>query len=361
MSATALLAGSRIAVTSTRGAETLLAALEQQAAHTVHVPLAALMELEDSATLAEKTRKLIAARPQVLVFTSAQGLHRWFDAAEAAGLGGALHELASGCRIYARGQRTLQALQDLGLAASSQPSTPALLRALAGTLDGQSAAVQLHESDRPLLRSLRSLGARRVLGIEPCRWLPTRNPHVVQLVQQICDGALDAVVFTSAPAAHALLAAAKELGQYQGLLRALNGKVVAATVGAATAEPLIHAAVARPLIPEHHRLADLLAQLGRELAVPGPVSLQTAQGLCTLSGRTVQVAGKRAQLSEQQARVLRRLLEAGGHVVPRSELAAVLGGQYTRHAMDMMLSRLRKALPVPGLVATVIKRGYRIE
>ena len=42
-------------------------------------------------------------------------------------------------------------------------------------------------------------------------------------------------------------------------------------------------------------------------------------------------------------------------------MTAKNGGLMVHHAVDVAISRLRQALPVPGLVATVIERGYRID
>jgi len=49
-----------------------------------------------------------------------------------------------------------------------------------------------------------------------------------------------------------------------------------------------------------------------------------------------------------------------GAVLSRSELSSTLPGIPDDHAMEVALSRLRQSLVVPGIVATVFKRGYRI-
>jgi uroporphyrinogen-III synthase len=36
-------------------------------------------------------------------------------------------------------------------------------------------------------------------------------------------------------------------------------------------------------------------------------------------------------------------------------------GGADEHALEVALSRLRQTLGVPGLIATVVKRGYRID
>ncbi|WP_159605253.1 ferritin-like fold-containing protein [Agromyces humi] len=44
-----------------------------------------------------------------------------------------------------------------------------------------------------------------------------------------------------------------------------------------------------------------------------------------------------------------------------SRLAAGLPGTNDEHALEVALSRLRQTIGVPGLIATVVKRGYRID
>ncbi|WP_199184239.1 winged helix-turn-helix domain-containing protein [Cryobacterium sp. Y62] len=65
------------------------------------------------------------------------------------------------------------------------------------------------------------------------------------------------------------------------------------------------------------------------------------------------------QLPPAALAILRALVRARGAVVSREDLA--LAGYFDDHAMEVSLSRLRQTLGVPGLVATVVKRGYRLN
>jgi uroporphyrinogen-III synthase len=58
---------------------------------------------------------------------------------------------------------------------------------------------------------------------------------------------------------------------------------------------------------------------------------------------------------------MRPLVAASGAVVSRSDLAATAPDAMDDHAVDVAISRLRQSLPDAGLVATVIKRGYRLD
>jgi uroporphyrinogen-III synthase len=56
---------------------------------------------------------------------------------------------------------------------------------------------------------------------------------------------------------------------------------------------------------------------------------------------------------------LLRMLVSHDRVVSRAELMTCLSTEPDHHALDVAISRLRRALGVPGLVTTVVKRGYR--
>ena len=77
-----------------------------------------------------------------------------------------------------------------------------------------------------------------VVPVPVYRWeLPEDVDPVRRLVAQIVVGTVDAVTFTSAPAASALLAVAEELGQRAQLVAALRDRVLAVAVGPVAAAP----------------------------------------------------------------------------------------------------------------------------
>lgn len=91
------------------------------------------------------------------------------------------------------------------------------------------------------------------------------------------------------------------------------------------------------------------------------VRVGTRHGPVELRGRLVSVAGVRSSLAPTSLTILRILLASPGAVVSRAALTTALPEMQDDHAVDVTISRLRQALPASGLVATVIKRGYRID
>lgn len=359
------LAGFRLAVTSDRRSAELIEAFERRGAEVTHTPLLQLAPLDDEQQLIAQTRKLIELRPQAVVITTAYGLRRWVETSEAAGIGDELLNALGQARLYVRGAKAHGAVKALGLepaAVAADGRSASMLQLLEGKLDGATVALQLHaDSDHGLPQSLRELGARRVMAVEPYRWQDTSSDSGISaLVEGLCTARFDAVTFTSAPSVHALFAAAKARNRLPALLRSLADRVVVATVGPVTAAPLIDAGIS-PLVPERYRMGAMIGQLVEHLDSLGTLQAQTIHGQVQLRGRTLTVQDEDCELTPGQAELVRVLIEAGGSVLSRDELGAALPEASSKHALDMTLSRLRKALPQPDIIATVIKRGYRLN
>ncbi|TFB46302.1 uroporphyrinogen-III synthase [Cryobacterium tagatosivorans] len=357
--------GFRIGVTSDRRSEDLIAAFERRGAEVLHAPAIRIAAAADDTRLTLDTHAIIATRPDILLATTSYGIRRWFEAADAAGLGPELTDTLAGSRILVRGPKARGAIRAAGLddsGMSDEETTKSLVDlVLRGGPTGLTVAVQLHGfTDEPQLDRLREAGAR-VLTVAPYRWLlPEDSGRVLRLVDAVCTGSLDAVTFTSAPAVEALFGAADGAGRLEELQDAFSETVVAAAVGPVTAAPL-QAAGLRPIVPERFRMGALIRLVCKHLGEQRVVRLDTAQGSVELRGRLVTVEGVRANLAPTSLTLLRLLLAAGGSVVSRAELAAALPEVQDDHAFDVAISRLRQALPAPALVATVIKRGYRID
>jgi uroporphyrinogen-III synthase len=79
-----------------------------------------------------------------------------------------------------------------------------------------------------------------------------------------------------------------------------------------------------------------------------------------LRGRSVSVDGRSIMLGPN-ALTLFTTLAASSSVVSRQELSEALSDDLDDHALEVAMSRLRRALDVPGLITTVVRRGYRLN
>ena len=360
------LQGFRIGVTSDRRSGDLIDAFVRRGAQVLHAPTIRMANASSDEPVIADTRAIIEARPDVLLATTAYGVRRWFEVADAAGLGdellGALRDTAILVRgPKARGGIRAAGLDDVGM--SAEETTESLIdEVLANHPPGLTVAVQLHGYLPPeALDRLRD-AHDAVLTVEPYRWIDPdfTDERVDRLIEAACSGGLDCITFTSAPAVHALLMAAEARGRYDDLVDAMRGPVVAATVGPVTAAPLLAAGIV-PLQPERFRMGAMIRQVCEHLETERIVRLQTQHGPLALRGSVVEMAERRVELAPVGLAILRALVQARGSVVARERLAASMPGTTDEHALEVALSRLRQTLGVPGLIATVVKRGYRID
>lgn len=145
--------------------------------------------------------------------------------------------------LLARGPKVKGSIRAAGLTEHWSPSSESMAevldRLLEEGVEGRRIAIQLHGEPLPgFVESLRAAGAE-VVGVPVYRWMP---PEDIGPVDRLLDAAvsrgLDAVTFTSAPAAASLLNRAEERGLLPELLAALHHDVLPACVGPVTALPL---------------------------------------------------------------------------------------------------------------------------
>lgn len=359
------LLGFRIGVTAHRRSADLIAALERRGAEVLHAPTLRIVPADQDARLITATAEVIAARPDLLLVTTAYGLRGWLDAADAAGQGQNLLDVFARARVLVRGPKARGAVRAAGLTddgMSAEETTASLVdQVVAEGAAGLTVAVQLHGFvDDEQLDRLRAAGAT-VFTVAPYLWTSPEEPQrVARLLDAIGGRTLDAVTFTSAPAAEALLAAARDRDGIDPVIAAMRSDVVPFAVGPVTAAPL-HAVGIDAIHPDRYRLGAMVRTLCEYLTEHQVRRVPTRLGLLEIRGRSAALAGDRVTLSPGAVAMLRVLADAGGAVVPKARLQELLPDAGDDHALEVAIARLRQALPRRELVATVIKRGYRLD
>jgi uroporphyrinogen-III synthase len=364
------LTGYRIAVTSSRRAEELCALLGRQGAEVCSAPAINMIALPDDDELHSNTEALIAEPPDVLVAHTGIGFRGWVAAAEGWGLGNQLIESLSSARTVARGPKATGALRAAGLheewSPKSESSQELLEYLLESGVSGARIAVQLHgaadawDPFPEFLGGLRMAGAE-VVPVRVYRWksTPLGGPFD-QLVTRVARRQFDAVSFTSAPAAAAVLERGRDLGIEDELVQALRTDVHAMCVGPVTSAPLIRKGVPTSA-PERMRLGALARHVTETLPLLGSRTLRAGGHAVDIRGNCALVDGSIKSLSGAEMAILRALAQHPGIVVTRTDLLRVLPGNSTDpHAVDTAVLRLRTALGDKSIVATVVKRGYRL-
>jgi uroporphyrinogen-III synthase len=251
--ATQSLAGRTIAVPESREIEVFAALLERRGAHVVRCPLITIRDAADPVPVLEWSRRLAAGAFDDLILLTGEGLVRLLSCIEQ-------HEPAlkpgfiaalDPVRKITRGPKPAKALRELGLkpdVTAERPTTEGVIASLR-TLDlrRRRVGVQLYGTDpnRPLIDFLQSVGAV-ASPVAPYVYAGAADEQAVRnLLDQLRDGRVDAIAFTSSAQIERLLAVASE----EGARSALANTLVAA-IGPVVAETLRRHGIDARLMPE---------------------------------------------------------------------------------------------------------------
>ncbi|HEX3812731.1 MAG TPA: uroporphyrinogen-III synthase [Mycobacteriales bacterium] len=359
------LTGFTVAVTAARRRDELAALLERRGASVLLAPAIALVPLADDTQLRQATEGCIADRLDVVVATTGIGFRGWIEAAEGWGLAETLMAQLGRAELLARGPKARGAVRASGLieawSPASESSSEVLEHLLVRDLTGLRIAVQLHGEPLPdMVEALRTAGAS-VIEVPVYRWVPPDDLEPLRrLVTLIAANQVDAVAFTSAPAAASLVEQAKDLGLLDAVVTAFQRNVTAACVGPVTAAPLRRARIGC-VIPARFRLGALAREIVTALSDRRDQRLPVAGRWLQVRGGTVVVDDTLITLNPGPLTVLRQLAEEPGRVYSRAELlSASLEENANHHAVEVAVARIRTALGDQRLVQTVVKRGYRL-
>lgn len=360
------LAGYTIGLTAARRREEFGAALERRGAKVIYAPAIRIVPLTDDTELLAATRRCLEVPLDFVVATTGIGFRGWIEAADTWGFADALTGALERSTILARGPKARGAIRACGLRDAWSPDSESSAEVLdhllaAGSLEGRRIAVQLHGDPLPeLVATLRSRGAE-VIELPVYRWiLPEDEAPLRRLIELTAARTVDAVAFTSAPAAHSFLATAEDQGCGLEVRSALRGELVAAAVGPVTAGPLLAAGLA-VVQPERFRLGALVREIVAQVPLRRGRLVTAAGHELDVRGQAVVIDGAFVALPATGIALLRELARRPGHVVARQTLLRLLPGDgVDGHAVDVAIGRLRAALGDPRIVQTVVKRGYRL-
>ncbi|MEV6299324.1 uroporphyrinogen-III synthase [Actinoplanes sp. NPDC051861] len=357
----ASLSGYTIGVTADRRKDELATLLEARGARVVLAPALRIVPISDDAELRAATRACLDTPPDIVLVNTGIGMRGWLEAADGWGLGEPLRAVLTRSHLVARGPKARAAVRTAGLRDDWSPDGEGFDEVVEHLTNrgiaGLTVAMQLHGESQPeYTEALQTAGAR-VIEVPVYRWAPPTDPAPLhRLVDLIIGNLVDAVTFTSAAAVQAVLRAAGT--GTDALLDALRTDVLAAAVGPVTAAPLNRQGV--PVsTPSRARLSALVRTIVDELPKRA-VTLQVSGHSLTLRGHAAIVDGELRPLAPGPMAVLRALATSPGRVLSRAALLQALPRGADEHAVEMAVARLRAGLAVPGVVQTVVKRGYRI-
>lgn len=361
------LAGCTIVVAADRRAGDLASALERRGAQVYRAPALTIVPNADDQELLRRTRELIRHPPDIVVVTTGVGFRGWMDAAHENDLAETLFDALRRTQFIARGPKAHGAIQQAGFVADwvaeSETAAEVGEYLLSMPLTGRRVAVQHHGAGADGLDHLLMDAGAEVISLTVYRWGPPPDPHIVERsVAQAASGEIDAVVFTSGPAAAEWIRSAERLVSLSVIRdRADRGRLLLAAVGPVTAAPL-RTATLRATIADRARLGSLarcvIAFFGTSGDAP---TVMTAAGRLSMRSGGVVIADAFIPLSRAGASLLGALFDAHGSVLSRAELAHRLPRtSQNAHAVEMAVARVRESLGGVEVVQTVVKRGYRL-
>ncbi|WP_273129662.1 uroporphyrinogen-III synthase [Bacillus weihaiensis] len=258
------LTGKTIALVGQRKSEELAKLVENLGGKALIRPAQGTVFLDDS-NVEKEIKALVTGDFDWLIFTTGIGTDKLYQTASNMGLEkefvAALHK----AKIAARGYKTVNVLKKLGIkpdVRDDDGSTAGLVRELeAHSLNGCRVALQLHGDPAPILIEHLEEEQAEYREILPYKHIPPKQEVMKQLVEEILEGQLDAVNFTSTPQARFLMAYAKEQGLEKEVLQAFDNDVIAVSVGKVTAQALREVGITRMVVPEEERMGSAIIAL----------------------------------------------------------------------------------------------------
>lgn len=227
------LTGRTIALAESRQLEELAQMLAKEGATPLRCPLLAILDAPDDAPILAWLDHLEAGAFAWVVLLTGEGLRRLLSCAERHGRRDRVISALAKTRTLTRGPKPARALKEINLTPTLTAQTPTTDGVIASlktiNLRGLAVGVQLYnESNPPLEQYLRDAGATPIT-VQPYVYAPAADAERVgQLIADMAESKVDAIVFTSSPQIDRLFEVAEERNSLDMLKQGLAKTQVAA-------------------------------------------------------------------------------------------------------------------------------------
>jgi uroporphyrinogen-III synthase len=269
------LSGRRVALLEARMSAELASMVERLGGIPYPVPAVREIPLEQPEETARFIEALSKGRFAVVIFMTGVGATTLLREADKAGRLEPALEALRHATTACRGPKPVAVLRrhniEVGVTAPEPHTTTELLQALQRIeLDGKEVAlVHYGERNETVSQALRSRGARlREICLYEWR-LPEDVTRLERLVNEIIEGGISAIAFTSQIQIRHLFEIAARLGRAQALTDALRQKVVVAAVGPVCAAALRSAGIVPHVQPSHPKMGPMLLALADYFELTG--------------------------------------------------------------------------------------------
>lgn len=227
------LTGRTIALAESRQLEELAQMLAKEGATPLRCPLLAILDAPDDAPILAWLDQLEAGAFAWIVLLTGEGLRRLLSCAERHGRRDRVIAALAKTHTLTRGPKPARALKEINLTPTLTAQTPTTDGVIASlktiNLRGLAVGVQLYnESNPPLEQYLRDAGATPIT-VQPYVYAPAADAERVgQLIADMAESKVDAIVFTSSPQIDRLFEVAEERNSLDMLKQGLAKTQVAA-------------------------------------------------------------------------------------------------------------------------------------
>lgn len=263
--------GLTAALAEGRQLEELAQLLESEGAVTLRYPLLNILDAPDPEPIRTWMQNLLANRFSHVVLMTGEALRRLVAFAEREGLREDFLQALSRTRVVTRGPKPVRALREVGLMSpgsnegaplsAQKPTTEGVIATLQKeSLQGQSVGYTLYAEPNPTLDDfLRNAGAEPHPVLTYIYAPHTDNVRVGQLIEQLSQGKVDVLIFTSSPQVDRLYKVAQELGLEDALKQGLTRTRIA-SVGPVCSENLHQRGAPVHICPEQGFVMKNLVQ-----------------------------------------------------------------------------------------------------
>lgn len=258
------LSGKRIAIAGSRKTQEISEIIVRQGGEPVVRPQQGLLVLQER-EVENDLFNLLESGTDWAIFTTGTGLGALLEQAERIGVRERLLDMLRCVKVGARGYKTFALLKQQGiqpLVMDDDGTTNGLIRGLQSyDYASQGVAIQLHGEPMPELVSFFERRDAVVRAILPYKHVAPDYEVSHRLSQEIVEGTVDAVCFTTAVQVRYFFQYAKTHGCYLEINESFRKRVLAVAVGRVTAEALKEEGVRRVLVPENERMGAMIIDL----------------------------------------------------------------------------------------------------
>lgn len=229
-------------------------------------PTVEIKPIRDRGAIIDFHDKIVGGQLDSVVFMSVNGVREMIEALEAVGLRDDTIEGLSMVDVVAIGPKTRQELERHGIRTKIMPSrycTEGVIESLReiGVGKKRVAVLRAEGVDSCMRRELERMGAS-VLEVPIYRSVtPSDESKVITLIDDLLQGKIDAITFTSSSTVQNLFDVAHRHNLASRLKVCLEGKIVVATIGPVTQRALEELGVKVDVVPKEFTVNAMMKAL----------------------------------------------------------------------------------------------------